>query len=554
MASAAERLHDQAVLHRIGLNRYSNALVRKVIALLNRIEIKAVQKLAESGVEGSGPRRLNQLLDAVREIQTQGWAQLRPELMSNLDGLAGNETAFAFKSVVFAARAADVELGGGAPALEQVIGAVRARPFQGRLLREWLDGEEEGTKRRVREVIRQGFVEGQTTDQIVRTLRGTKAAQYRDGVLERSRRGLEAMVHTAVTHTSTVAHQAVFEQHADVVTGVIWTSTLDTHTTLVCISRSEKVYPINKGPRPPAHIRCRSTMRPQVRAIEGVAPMKVQSYPEWLAKQPVAVQDDILGPARGALYRSGGMKVDRFVDHAGRTLTLAQLRQRDASAFMDSGVDLPIKPPPGVPKDEIAKFLADPTAQRALMVRLWGSETYAESHIRRAREIGADQGWAAKVEDLSAIRFYTGSGYAEINRRMREGGFSLEDRQFTAMASRGADELPQEVETVWRAPARRHDVAERFWERAVVGEDLDVGNQMLSFSRDKTFAQSWGGATRLLFEIRNPGRGAYIEPISLNPGEEEVLFPLGLKYRVAEKQVDVVDGLIHRTIVLEVVD
>lgn len=554
MATIPERIHDVVVRHRIGLNRYSTTLVRRMLALLNRTEASVVERLSEEAGDTPTGRRLDQLLTAVREIQAEGWAQVRPVFDAALTQLAGVETDFAQGVALMAAKGVGVDLSSAAPAIDQVMGAVRARPFQGRLLKEWLSQAEAGAAARVREAIRQGFVEGETTDQIVRKLRGTRAAQYRDGLLEVSRRGAEAMVRTAITHTSTVAHQKTWEAHSDVIVGLIWTSTLDNRTSHVCIARSEQVFPIDKGPRPPAHINCRSTMRPKVRDIEGVAPMKTMSYSEWLKRQPVAVQDDILGPARGALFRTGGFTVDRFVDDAGKTLTLAQLRQRDAAGFRESGLDLPLKPPPGVPKDEIAKFLADPGAQKALLTKLWGGETQAEHHLRRSREIGDDQGWKARDTDMSAIRYYTGSGYEGINRRMREGGFTLEDRQFTMMASRGTDELPQEAGPVWRAPSKRHDTADRFWERAVAGEPLELGNQLQSFSRDKDVATSWSGETRLLLEIRNPGRGAYIEPLSLNPGEEEVLFPLGLTYRVVEKRSDVRDGRIYRTIVLEVVD
>lgn len=554
MATTAERIHDQVVRHRIGLSRYSTTLVRRMLALLNRTETSVVERISQEAGETVTGRRLAQLLTAVREIQAAGWAIVRPAFEAHLTTLTEVEVDFAQNVARVAARGAGVEISSAAPAVDQVMGAVRARPFQGRLLREWLAGAEEGAAARVRETIRQGFVEGRTTDQIVRSLRGTRANQYRDGIMEVSRRGAEAMVRTAITHTSTVAHQKTWEVHADVILGLIWTSTLDGRTSLVCISRSEQVFPIDKGPRPPAHINCRSTMRPKIRDIAGVAPMKTMSYAEWLGRQPMKVQDDILGPARGALFRTGGLKVERFVDEGGKTLSLAQLRQRDAEAFAESGLDLPIKPPPGVPKDEIAKFLADPKAQNALLERLWGDKATAARHKARVKDIAEDESWDAKAEDLSAIRYYTSEGYGPINRRMREGGFTLEDRQFTALASRGADELPQETSPVWRAPAKRADVAERFWDRAVAGEELDLGNQLLSFSRSKGFAQSWGGATRLLLEIRNPGRGAYIEPVSLNPGEDEVLFPLGLKYRVAEKLVDVVDNLIYRTIVLEVVE
>lgn len=553
MATIPERIHDVVVRHRIGLNRYSTTLVRRMLALLNRTEASVVERLSEETGETPTGRRLDQLLTAVREIQAEGWAQVRPALEGRLEQLVGVETDFAHGVAQLAAKGVGVELASGAPALDQVMGAVRARPFQGRLLKEWLSQAEAGAAARVRETIRQGFVEGETTDQIVRKLRGTRAAQYRDGVMEVSRRGAEAMVRTAITHTSTVAHQKTWEAHSDVIVGLIWTSTLDNRTSHVCIARSEQVFPIDKGPRPPAHISCRSTMRPKVRDIEGVAPMKAMSYAEWLKRQPVAVQDDILGPARGALFRTGGFTVDRFVDDAGKTLTLAQLRQRDADGFRESGLDLPIKPPPGVPKDEIAKFLADPAAQKALMVKFWGSQESADRALRRVREVADNEGWKAKDTDMSAIRWYTGDGYKGVNQRMRDGGFTLEDRQFTMLASRGLDDLPQETGPVWRAPSKHHAIADRFWERAVPGENLDLGNQLQSFSRDLEVVRTWSAETRLLLEIKNPGRGAYISPISQIPEEEEVLFPVGLTYRVVEKRAEVREGRIYRTIVLEVV-
>lgn len=552
MATPEEVIHDLAVHHRLGLNRYSNATVRKVIAQLNRIEKSVVERLTATASDTVAGQRLEQLLSEIKAIQATGWLQIKGQVNDNVAELAGNEVAFAQRLVAVAPTPAGVMFT-GAPALPQVIAAVNARPFQGRFLKDWLSEAETSVARRVRETIRQGFVEGRPTAEIVRQLRGTRAAQFKDGVLEGSRRGVEAMVRTAITHTANVAHQAVFEAHRDVVLGVIWTSTLDNRTSHVCISRSEKVYPIDSGPRPPAHINCRSVMRPQIAPIPGVVPFKPPSYAEWLAKQTVKTQDEILGPTRGALYRSGKVKVEKFVDNAGRTLSLAELRAKDDAAFEAAGLNHPMKPPRGQPKDEIARFLADPTAQRSLLDQLFGSASYAGSNINRAKEIAQVHGWTAEAHDLASIRLYTGSSYAQINRRMRESGGTLEDRQFSAMASRGVYELPDETKPVWRAPAKRADYAERLWETATAGEDLDLGNQLMSFTRNRQFAETWS-STNLLLKVEKPRHGAYIEPLSTNPGEDEVLFPLGLKYRVARKDEEQVNGRLVRVIVLEVVD
>ena len=54
-----------------------------------------------------------------------------------------------------------------------------------------------------------------------------------------------------------------------------------------------------------------------------------RTYGGWLKDQPKAFQDEVLGPERAALFRSGEVSLDRFTDDAGRTLTLEQLRARE---------------------------------------------------------------------------------------------------------------------------------------------------------------------------------------------------------------------------------
>lgn len=334
MAVTPEQVFDLSVKHRIALNRYSTHLVQKVIAQLNRVEQSAVGKLAEAASDSLSAIRLEQLLTQIRTIQSAGWVIIAERVNAGLQSLADSEVGFAARLIGVGQETAFT----GAPAFAQVYAAVQARPFQGKLLRSWLQDAEEGAARRVRETIRQGFIDGTPTDQIVRQLRGTKAAGYQDGILQGSRRGVEAMVRTAVTHTANVAHSQVFEANADIVKGWRFTATLDGRTTMICISLSGKEYPVGKGPLPPRHVGCRSVAVPLVDDIPGVAPFTPPTYEAWLKKQPAAFQDEVLGASRGALFRRGGLSVDKFVDRAGHTLTLDQLRQRDASAFKAAGI------------------------------------------------------------------------------------------------------------------------------------------------------------------------------------------------------------------------
>jgi SPP1 gp7 family putative phage head morphogenesis protein len=337
MALTPEQVHDLAVSHRIGLSRYSTAVVRRTLAVINRTEKAVLARLADAGLTAFQRLRDEQLLAEVRTIQVAGWAEIRRRLTTDFAELAANEVEFAQR--LLGVPVVQVGVFSGAPTLEQVIAAANARPFSGRVLADWFIDAERATVARVREVIKQGIVEGQTIDQMTRALRGTRAMQYRDGLLETTRRRAETLVRTAVTHVANVAQQQMFEANADIVLGVIWTSTLDLRTSSVCQARSEKVYPINSGPRPPAHPNCRSVMRPKVAAIPGVAPFTPKSYSEWLKGQDAEVQDDLLGPTRGALFRRGGLDVDRFVDSKGQTLTIEALRKRDLDAFRKAGLE-----------------------------------------------------------------------------------------------------------------------------------------------------------------------------------------------------------------------
>lgn len=64
----------------------------------------------------------------------------------------------------------------------------------------------------------------------------------------------------------------------------------------------------------------------------GNVPAKT-TYSEWLTRQPAGFQDDVMGPSKGRLFRQGGLKLDQFVDHSGRELTLSQLKARYPDAF-----------------------------------------------------------------------------------------------------------------------------------------------------------------------------------------------------------------------------
>lgn len=342
MASVNEEILDRLTRHSIGLQRLSTATVRKVLALLRRSDTRLVARLLDEDVSTLSRTRMEKLLNDLRRVIDSAYLDATGALQIDLEELAKYEGEFQtdlFKRVI------PVKFETVTPAAEQLVAAVNSRPFQGKLLKEVYKELPASTFRQVRDTIRAGFIEGRTTDQIVRELRGTAAQGYKDGILAKTRRDVESVVRTAVNHTANTARDYTYQANDDLVKGVRWNATLDSRTSLVCAGRDGKVYPVDSGPRPPAHYNCRSSTSPVLKSwrelgfdvdevppstrasMNGQVPAD-QDYDTWLRKQPRDLQDDVLGTEKAKLFRAG-LKVDRFTDRKGAELTLDQLRQRE---------------------------------------------------------------------------------------------------------------------------------------------------------------------------------------------------------------------------------
>lgn len=356
--SVNEDLQRAAVDHSIDIIRYQNGIVRRIIALLNRTDADLFAQLTAAlerfPQNAFTVERLEALLTSVRQTNAKAYEVVRNALEVELNQLAAYEVQYQaqlFQNVL------PVTLQTAVIVPEMVASAALARPFQGRLLKEWAAGIEASKMVKIRDAIRIGYVEGQTTADIVRRIRGTKALQYKDGILETTRREAETIVRTAIAHTANHARAEFYKANDDLVKGIKWVSTLDGRTSEICQARDGQVYPVDSGPRPPAHLNCRSSttpvlkswrelgidmddMPPSTRAsMDGQVPANL-TYGEWLkgkdAKDP-AFTDRVLGKTKAKLFRAG-MPLDRFVNRTGDVLNLDELRKRDAEYFRKAGI------------------------------------------------------------------------------------------------------------------------------------------------------------------------------------------------------------------------
>lgn len=371
MPTVNERLQSATISHAVDIQQYSNAEVAKIVALLNRVDADLSTRLFEAIERMDGQTftisYIETMLASVRDLNRHIFEEASRQVVSDMESLIDYEAAYQsqlFTSVIPAPVFNAVPL--VAVTLPQVRAIAFSRPFQGRLLSDWLSDVEAGRATLIRDAVRLGMTEGQTTDQIVRRIMGIRSDGYQDGLLNRSRQDIEAVVRTAIGHVSQVARDAFYLANDDLMAGVKWLSTLDGRTSEGCRLRDGLTY-TNDTHRPVGHSvpwlsgpgrlhwQCRSTSTPIIKAwqklgltaeeigegtrssLDGYVPEST-TYGQWLKGQSAARQDEVLGATRGKLFRSGGLELDRFYNDRGKYLTLDELRDRDARAFELAGI------------------------------------------------------------------------------------------------------------------------------------------------------------------------------------------------------------------------
>ncbi|MEB6589627.1 hypothetical protein MXM82_10840 [Pseudomonas asiatica] len=356
MKTANEKLLNELIGHEVDLSRLSNSQVVTIIKILNSKDADLRAALIEA-IDNLGDdlsaSAVDVALSAVLRINQQTFVEIRLAMDRVTDGMISYELAFQ-QSALRAALPALVQEAYPvvSPAFSAVKAIAQARPFQGRLLREWMAGIESGRAAAVRDAVRAGMVEGRTTTEIVRTVMGSRAQRYADGILQKSRRDVESVVRSAISHTAETASDAAYEANSDIISHVEWLSTLDNHTSADCRIRDRLPYTLGTykpighpipwlaGPGR-IHFCCRSTKIPVLKSakalgfndgatrasMDGQVPEST-TYAEWLGKQSAARQDEILGPERGKLMRQDKLKLKDFYNDKGKFLSLAELNER----------------------------------------------------------------------------------------------------------------------------------------------------------------------------------------------------------------------------------
>ncbi len=341
-------LADAATRHQVHVQRYAGGTLKKLAKFITKAISTAKARVAD-GLSAYGTKRYERQIGTLQGDLATIYGDMKGQAILDLTEFGIYEAEF---NMTLLGKIVKTVVQLNTPVLEQIAAAALADPMdlevgKGRQ-RISIAGalDEFGTKKSAEIIsqIRVGSALGETSDQIARRLTPL-------GVKQKDQAA--ALVNTMTNHIASTARVEVLKDNDDILKGMRRIATLDSRTTLLCMSLDQTIIPLD-GPRPPYHWRCRTTLVPVLKdeyareipasTRPSVGPDGVEqvssktSYGEWLARQPASFQRDVLGPARYELFIKGELPIDRFVDDNGKTLTLQQLREREPMAFERAGM------------------------------------------------------------------------------------------------------------------------------------------------------------------------------------------------------------------------
>jgi len=345
MRNIDDILADMMVTHQIDLMRFTAGERTRVIGLLNEMqgELTGIVNSSATAFTKDRARRLIKQADGV--IQDYYG---RVETAVDLKGLAEHEAA------VTASTFASIGLPVALPSQTKLKSLVNGLLIDGSPAAAWWSKQASDTKFKFAQQVRLGIAEGETVQQIARRIRGGAGVP---GIMDISRRHAASLVHNAVMTVANKSRMETYRENADVVKGIEQISTLDGHTTPVCIAYSGAQFDLDGNPMngttlpyeggTPRHWGCRSVEVPvtltwrelgvdidefkaSTRAAAGGPVRSDMTMDEYLKRQEPRQVDEQLGKGRAQLWRDGKITLRQLVDGNGRELTLEQLRKRAA--------------------------------------------------------------------------------------------------------------------------------------------------------------------------------------------------------------------------------
>lgn len=340
-----QKLFDEVIADAIDILRLSAAERAKVVVQLQRMQQELIGKLAEENIEGETLRTVKRVLKKTAKIIQSAYELIQGQL--DLPGIAHTVADLTSHGLQFI-------LGPTASALPipGYFASVASNVLiEGAPSAEWWLAQEADARFKFANAVRAGLTANETNQKIIARIVGN---EEQPGVMPMLKRNASALVHTSVQAVANDSRRNTFKANDNVIAAIRQVSTLDTHTSLICVAYSDKRWslpdyepigpdglPFNGGT--PRHFQCRSVEVPVTKTFremgididEPAGSTRASdigqvdastTFDDFLKRRGQAYQDKVLGPGRAELWREGKITLRDLVNGEGNPISLEQLR------------------------------------------------------------------------------------------------------------------------------------------------------------------------------------------------------------------------------------
>lgn len=378
---------DDLIERSIRIERLKEAGVAAVLARLRELgaDLTGIIGKVEPSEAARPTARASRTARTIAEgelVIQQSYTEINFETQKTLRPIAKSESKAALEAIngQLSVNIANVPLDA-----QQINQMIRTDLIGGELLRDWWKTQGQDTQDAFGRTIRQGVQNGETTQQLIQRVRGTRAAGFKDGIMSTSANKAESLVRTAVQSTTQGSRLLTYQENDDVIKQIQQLSVLDARTSEICMAYSGKRWtnpglkpvghslPYNDGP--PRHFNCRSSIVPVTFSWNELAnkPIATESggtskgidnqferelkqqglsqeqidrvvrnsqasmdgqvpedltYEQWLRTKSETFQRDVLGEGKWKLWNDDKISFGDLVSQRGRPLTLEQLEAK----------------------------------------------------------------------------------------------------------------------------------------------------------------------------------------------------------------------------------
>ena len=346
-------IEDSLIRRQIFNQRFAGGQAQAAEDMLSRLYAKIEARLMRGETEFQ-TMRLTALRNDINVLLNNGFGDVSQEIVDSMLEFSVKESEFAFGAI---SQGTNVVL--TLPAIAQIERAVLSSSMDVKLgvgdltVNEALNNFASKKAIEINQAINDGILMGSTNQQI--------AKDVADLAEHRHKGQINALVRTLTNHAATQARASITLANSAILKGEEWVATLDSRTTLICGGRDGRLYPVGKGPYPPAHWNCRSlrvpkvkdeydvdlgpTKRPEVGADGAGTTAGNTKFDGFMRRQPASFQDEYFsqfpdGKEKAALFRRGGLKIEQFRSETGVNYTLEQLEALNPIAFEKANINV----------------------------------------------------------------------------------------------------------------------------------------------------------------------------------------------------------------------